>query len=104
MAGRILIVDQDPNYREILKALLEKRGYVVNALEDGYQIRTVFDGKTFDIIFLDSQTWGIRGKAFFAKVKKECPHSYIILFSTGQKIRQDKQDEQDYFIFHHGKS
>ncbi len=24
--------------------------------------------------------------------------------STGQKIRQDKQDEQDYFIFHHGKS
>ncbi len=24
--------------------------------------------------------------------------------STGQKIRQDKQDEQDYFAFHHGKS
>ena len=24
--------------------------------------------------------------------------------STGQKIRQDEQDEQDYFIFHHGKS
>jgi len=28
----------------------------------------------------------------------------IFLLSTGQKIRQDKQDEQDYFIFHHGKS
>jgi len=27
-----------------------------------------------------------------------------INLSTGQKIRQDKQDEQDYFIFHHGKS
>jgi hypothetical protein len=26
------------------------------------------------------------------------------VLSTGQKIRQDKQDEQDYFIFHHGKS
>jgi hypothetical protein len=30
--------------------------------------------------------------------------SYILNLSTGQKIRQDKQDEQDYFIFHHGKS
>jgi len=26
------------------------------------------------------------------------------VLSTGQKIRQDKQDEQDYFVFHHGKS
>jgi len=24
--------------------------------------------------------------------------------SAGQKIGQDKQDEQDYFVFHHGKS
>jgi len=30
--------------------------------------------------------------------------SNIVRLSTGQKIRQDKQDEQDYFIFHHGKS
>jgi len=31
-------------------------------------------------------------------------HFSKLYFSTGQKIRQDKQDEQDYFIFHHGKS
>ena len=82
MGTRILIVDQDPNYREILKALLEKRGYVVTALEDGYQIRTVFDGKAFDIIFLDSQTGGIRGKGLFAKIKKQCPYSHIILITS----------------------
>jgi len=29
---------------------------------------------------------------------------FISFLSTGQKIRQDEQDEQDYFIFHHGKS
>jgi len=79
---RILIVDQNPNYSEILKALLGKRGYMVTALEDGYQIGAVLKSKTFDIIFLDSQTGGIRGKGLFAKIKKECPHSHIILITS----------------------
>ena len=82
MAGKILIVDQNPNYREILKALLEKRGYVVSAMEDGYQIGSMLDSKTFDIIFLDSETAGIRGRGLFARIKKECPHSYIILITS----------------------
>ena len=82
MGTRILIVDQDPNYSEILKALLGKRGYMVTALEDGYQIRTVLKSKTFDIIFLDSQTGGIRGKGLFAKIKKQCPYSHIILITS----------------------
>ena len=82
MKQRILIVDQDPNYREILTGLLEKRGYMITALEYGYQIDTVLGSETFDIIFLDSQTGGIRDKGLFAKIKKECPHSYIILITS----------------------
>ena len=82
MKQRILIVDQDPNYREILTSLLEKKGYMVTALEYGYQIDTVLGSKSFDIIFLDSETGGIRGKGLFAKIKKECPDSYIILITS----------------------
>ena len=82
MAGKILIVDQNPNYREILKALLEKRGHMVTVLEDGYQIGSMLDSKTFDIIFLDSETAGIRGKDLFARIKKECPKSYVILITS----------------------
>ena len=82
MKQRILIVDQDPNYREILTGLLEKKGYMVTALEYGYQIDTVLGSKSFDIIFLDSETGGIRGKGLFAKIKKECPDSYIILITS----------------------
>ena len=82
MGRGILIIDQEPNYREILKALLEKRGHMVTALEDGYQIGNELKGKNFDIIFLDSYTGGIRDKGLFAKIKKECPHSYIILITS----------------------
>ena len=82
MAGKILIVDQNFNYREILRALLEKRGYMVTVLEDGHQVGTVFDDIAFDIIFLDSETGGVREKDLFAEIRKECPHSYIILITS----------------------
>jgi len=82
VAGSILIVDQNPNYREILKSLLEKRGYMVTALEGGYQIANRLKKKTFDIIFLDSETEGIRNKDLFAKIKKESPDTRIILITS----------------------
>ena len=82
MAEKILIVDQNPNYREILRALLEKSGYMVTVLEDGHQVGSLFNDITFDIIFLDSETGGVRGKGLFAEIRKKCPHSYIILITS----------------------
>jgi DNA-binding NtrC family response regulator len=96
--GNILIVDQNPNYREILRALLEKRGYMVTTLEDGYQIGPVLDSKTFDIFFFDSQTGGIRDRGLFAKIKKKYPHSHIILMTSnrGNGFIKDAMDAGAY--------
>lgn len=82
MAGSILIVDQNSNYREILEGLLEKRGYTVTSIEDGYQLSRLLKGKAFDIIFLDSQTGGIRDKGLFVKIKTQCPQCHIILIAS----------------------
>jgi len=98
VAGKILIVDQNPDHREILKGLLEKRGYVVAASEDGYQMGTVLSSETFDIIFLDCETAGIRGKGLFAKIKKECPHSYVIVITSkrGNDLIKEAMDTGAY--------
>jgi len=98
VTGKILIVDQNPNYREILRALLEKRGYMVTALEDGHQVGTVFNDITFDIIFLDSETGGVRNKGLFAEIRKECPHSYIILIVSkrGNGLIKEAMDAGAY--------
>ena len=98
MAGNILIVDQNPNYREILRALLEKRGYMVTVLEDGHQVGTLFNDITFDIIFLDSETGGVREKDLFAEIRKECPHSYIILITSkrGNGLIKEAMDAGAY--------
>ncbi len=82
MPGTILIVDQNPNYREILEGLLEKRGYTVTSIEDGYQLSRFLEEKDFDIIFLDNETGGIRDKGLFVKIKKQRPQCHIILINS----------------------
>jgi len=82
MAGNILIVDQNPNYREILEGLLEKRGYSVTSIEDGYQLNGFLEDKGFDIIFLDNQTGGIRKEGLFMKIKAQCPQCHIIVIAS----------------------
>jgi len=98
MAENILIVDQNPNYREILRALLEKRGYVVTVLDDGHQIGEVCDPTTFNIIFLDSETGGVRDKVLFTEIRKVCPHSYIILITSkrGNGLIKEAMDAGAY--------
>ena len=75
-------MDQDLFSRDSLQVLLEKRGHTVTALEDGYQIGNVLKSETYDIIFLDSYTGGIRDKGLFARIRKKCPHSYIVLITS----------------------
>jgi DNA-binding NtrC family response regulator len=96
--GKILIVDQNPNYSEILRALLEKRGYAVTVLDDGHQINTVFGTATFDIIFLDSETAGVRDRFLFAEIRKGSPHSYMILITSkrGNGLIKEAMDAGAY--------
>jgi DNA-binding NtrC family response regulator len=82
MTGAILIVDQNSAYREILEGLLGKRGYNVTSIEDGYQLRGFLESKGFDIVFLDSQTGGVRDKALFVKIKAQCPWCHIIVIAS----------------------
>jgi DNA-binding NtrC family response regulator len=82
MGGNILIVDQNSTYREILEGLLEKRGYKVTSIQEGYQLSGFLKEAAFDIIFLDNQTGGIRDKGLFLKIKKQQPQCHIILITS----------------------
>ena len=82
MMANILIIDQDPNYREILAVLMGNRGYEVTVLESGYQVIDMLGKAAFDIVFLDNETGGIRGKNLVSQIREKCPHCYIILISS----------------------
>lgn len=50
---RILIVDDDPHIREVLRFALEKAGYETSAAEDGKQALHRFDDQQPDLVVLD---------------------------------------------------
>ena len=49
----ILIVDDDPNIREVVRFTLESGGYQVTEARDGAEALTIFGERVIDLIVLD---------------------------------------------------
>jgi CheY-like chemotaxis protein len=57
----ILLVDDDPDLREVLVALLAEPGYVVVTAMDGYEALRILVGRPIDILITDVKMPGITG-------------------------------------------
>src|ERR1700722_4898772 len=55
MSGRVLVVDDDPSWRQAIVRALELEGYDVTSAEDGAQALSCFDedATTPDVVVLD---------------------------------------------------
>jgi CheY-like chemotaxis protein len=54
-AARILIADDDPSSRELLRSILESSGYEVVEAEDGVQVMEIAPDFAPDLVILDIQ-------------------------------------------------
>jgi CheY-like chemotaxis protein len=50
---RILVVDDDPISRQVLKAMLEKEGHLVTEAEDGVKAVQGYDRSQIDLVITD---------------------------------------------------
>ena len=50
---RILIVEDEPDIQELLRAYLEDAGYQTAVAGDGVAALALFGGQTFDLVLLD---------------------------------------------------
>lgn len=53
MAKRVLVADDDPEIRDMVKTLLSDFGYETEAAADGKETENMIDAKEFDLIVLD---------------------------------------------------
>ena len=51
--GNILIVEDDPNIRKLVRVNLAKRGYTVSEAEDSHQAIAIFQAVPVDLVLLD---------------------------------------------------
>jgi two-component system KDP operon response regulator KdpE len=59
--GNILIVEDDPNIRKLVRVNLAKRGYTVSEAEDSHQAIALFQQVPVDLVLLDLLLPGLSG-------------------------------------------
>lgn len=59
--GNILIVEDDPSIRKLVRVNLVKRGYMVNEAENSHQALAIFQDQPIDLVILDLMLPGLSG-------------------------------------------
>lgn len=79
--GSILIVEDDPNIRKLVRVNLVKRGYTVIEAEDSHQAIARFQSETVDLVLLDLVIPGLSGVdvCLWMRARSEVP---IIVLSA----------------------
>lgn len=87
--SKILIVDDDPDIREVLSVLLSSEGYRVISAEDGASaLENIKRDKGIDLVILDIMMPGMSGVEVCAEMRKL---SLVpVLFLTAKSQEQDK--------------
>lgn len=86
---KILIVDDDPNIREVLTVLLGSEGYSVQQAENGESaLEIVNGGVPLDLVILDIMMPGMSGVEVCTKIRETS--SVPVLFLTAKSQEQDK--------------
>ncbi|SDL16948.1 Response regulator receiver domain-containing protein [Maridesulfovibrio ferrireducens] len=80
---RILVVDDDPISRQILRAMLEKEGHVVSEAEDGVKAVNNYDKSSIDLVITDIFMPEKEGVQTVRELIKENPDVKIIAVSGG---------------------
>lgn len=78
--GRVLVVDDDPELRQMVVCALQNRGYRAEGAEDGLQALTCLQQGSFDMVVTDFQMPRLDGLALLREIRRlEPPLPVVIL-------------------------
>lgn len=80
---RILVVDDDPTARLLMRAALEKSGYEVCLAENGKDALCQIRLQSFDLVMLDVEMPGLNGYQVCAQLRQEMGNELPIIMVTG---------------------
>jgi PAS domain S-box-containing protein len=80
-ALRILLVDDEPQVREVLAAFLENDGHDVRGVDNATEGLRCFGEEKFDLVITDKAIPGMSGDQMALEIKKLSPRTPIVLLS-----------------------
>ncbi len=82
MACHILLVDDNEDYTDSIKDILEDEGFLVSAVNSGESACEMVRKSHFDLVLMDIKMPGMNGVETFLKMKREIPDVKVILFTA----------------------
>ena len=79
---KILVVDDEPGVRQLLKALLERKGYRPTCLERAEDAVKLLGRERFSLILTDLRLPGMKGEEFVVWLKRQRIHTPVIVISA----------------------
>ena len=83
---KLLVVDDDPELRELTQAYLVKNGFIVNTVESSVGMDEFLSTNDVDLLILDLMLPGEHGLAIAKRLKKKKDLPIIIVSAQGEDI------------------
>lgn len=84
--GRILVVEDDPAVRKVLRRLFETEGYTVELQSDGHAALESFQASAPAAVILDLRLPGISGRDLCKEIKAHVPTLPIVVLSAASDV------------------
>jgi DNA-binding NtrC family response regulator len=101
-AGAILVVDDEPEMRELVCEILRERGHRVRVASDGREALKQLAEEETSLVLTDLRMRGMQGLELLAEIKRSQPDISVILMtafgSVETAIEAMKQGATDYLI------
>ena len=89
-AYHILVVDDEPELRQLLVEILERRGFAVETAASGREALTVLAARPLDLIISDLRMPDLDGPGLYRTLARERPELVSrLLFITGASLAED---------------
>ena len=79
---RILSVDDEPSFTELLKQYFEPRGYAIDIASEGMKALELLDKNEYDVALLDFKMPGVNGEEVMKKIQERGLKTKIIFITA----------------------
>jgi two-component system, NtrC family, response regulator PilR len=90
-AGTVLVVDDDPAMRALLRDWLEREGYAVLEEPSGERLLAAARTARFDVVILDKEMSDPGGFEVLPDFRRQCPETPVILITAfgGSRVAEE---------------
>ena len=88
---KIMVVDDEPDLREMVNLMLNKEGFETETAEDGSEFLNKLDAFNPDLVTLDVMMPGLRTEEILEKLKKKKSKPKVILLTVVRYSKEEKE-------------